>query len=507
MSSIASFKEYNYPKNEEEKDEWALFQNEKDSVRDVVLMYKTKECNITECNNNDCFFFHKPNERRRKPFNKKGKLVYTSDICIEGEQCKNIEMTCSKSHNFYEINYHPWKFKTKPCELYPVSSTTNKLIPNTNNNHNEKLCPYYHSCDQKRVKSKKNNNVCNQNNINKNNLIQDYTNQNETYLNNNNNNNFKNENLNNNINNKIAQNFNTGVDFNTSKNNSFISTQSIYNNKLNQHRGSKESVMSLNELNNMNHSFNKNNFNMSSYNSNSQKFDLIVYKVFKCVITTKHSEKQCIYFHSSKDRRRSQNQFYYTSEICDLIQSDYRCQLGDYCNKSHNQVEMFYHKDKFKTKFCSHYYENKDLKDINSDCPYGSFCSFAHLEKEIRIELIHKYPKTLDFFIYKFKTVVCPFDQKHDKSSCEYSHNLQDFRRNPKKYIYEKKNCSKWDNKKTILIYSDGCPDGYLCNYCHGWKELDFHPLSYKTTKCKNYRGNCEKGILCPFYHNFENKR
>lgn len=231
------------------------------------------------------------------------------------------------------------------------------------------------------------------------------------------------------------------------------------------------------------------------------------FKTLKCTNNIKHNEKQCPYYHNAKDKRRPQNTFYYLPEMCFSITSDVKCPRADYCNKCHNQVELFYHKDKYKTKFCSFYSEEQTKEEIDSVCHYGGFCCFAHTQDEILVELIHKYDLNLEFFLYYFKTVMCPFESKHDKSTCVYAHNLQDYRRNPKKYCYDKKNCPSWDNKKTILNYSQGCKDGYLCPFSHGWKESDFHPLNYKTTKCKNYKGNCEKGSICPFYHNYESKR
>lgn len=470
-----------------DQDDWVIFQNEIDSVRDVVLMYKTKQCNLN-CANVDCFFFHNPQEKRRKPFNNNGKLVYLDELCNEGANCKAED--CNKSHNFYELNYHPWRFKTKPCEYFLNSNLTlNSSLsfntkPNTSNNKIDS-----------NLSSFRDNST------------------NSNFFNNNNNSNSLNSASRVNSSLMVSENNNTN-DSNKQINSKLRLTdssslmQSNHNEKLCPYYHSQEQRREI-----KNNTMKSKRKSMDDSNSTqlveSQfcKLDLNIFKVFKCSNQNKHSEKQCLYYHSMKDRRRSQNQFYYLPEICFAVQSDQKCQHGDYCNKSHNQVEMFYHKDKFRTKFCSHYNEEKDINEVNNDCPYGTFCSFAHCEREIRVDLIHKLDKNLDFFIYYFKTVVCPFDHKHDKSICEYSHNLQDFRRNPKKYIYDKKNCSKWDNKKTILCYSDGCPDGYSCIYCHGWKELDFHPLNYKTTKCKNYRGNCEKGSLCPFYHTFENKR
>lgn len=456
MSNEENNKSINQPLANDQ-DDWVIFQNEVDSVRDVVLMYKTIQCTLN-CSNFDCFFYHTSQDKRRKPYNK-GKLVYNTQLCPEGDKCPNDN--CTKSHNLFELNYHPWRFKTNPCEIF------------NNNNKNDSFNNF-------------NSNTSTLNNINTNN------NTNNSLINN--------SNLS-----HLTNNTNSSINISNSKiqnnNNTYYSTQSHneklcpYYHSIDQKRETKESLNS-----------NQRKSITSSKSSFLNKIDLNIFKVFKCNNTAKHSEKQCIYYHSAKDRRRSQNQFYYISDTCYANQSD-KCPNGDYCNKSHNQVEMFYHKDKFRSKFCSHYAINKGVSEINNECPYGMHCSFAHCEKEITVDLIHKMEKNLEFFIYYFKTVVCPYDHKHDKSICEYSHNLQDFRRNPKKHIYEKKNCSKWDNKKTVLCYSDGCPDAYSCVYCHGWKELDFHPLSYKTTKCKNYRGNCEKGTLCPFYHNFENKR
>jgi hypothetical protein len=45
------------------------------------------------------------------------------------------------------------------------------------------------------------------------------------------------------------------------------------------------------------------------------------------------------------------------------------------------------------------------------------------------------------------------------------------------------------------------------CHYCHGWKELEYHPIVYKTRKCKDFEGHCNKQLFCPFYHREEEKR
>ena len=49
-------------------------------------------------------------------------------------------------------------------------------------------------------------------------------------------------------------------------------------------------------------------------------------------------------------------------------------------------------------------------------CEYGRFCSFAHSEMEIGIELIHNFEFDEDFWVFWYKTVWCPFNLSfHDK--------------------------------------------------------------------------------------------
>ena len=40
------------------------------------------------------------------------------------------------------------------------------------------------------------------------------------------------------------------------------------------------------------------------------------------------------------------------------------------------------------------------------------------------------------------------------------------------------------------------------CEFCHGWKELDYHPDKYKTMPC-NAPQTCQKPD-CPNYHSEE---
>jgi hypothetical protein len=159
-------------------------------------------------------------------------------------------------------------------------------------------------------------------------------------------------------------------------------------------------------------------------------------------------------------------------------------------------VEQLYHPEKYKKKMCHEY------PDHLEECEYGSFCSFAHSEAELAIELIHEYEKDQKFYMYSFKTQSCPFNHEHNKSICAYAHNWQDYRRKIDMSYpqYSPKMCPNWDTIKFINKYSEGCPRGFNCPYSHGWKEHLFHPYSYKTTSCQDI-GVCHQGSDCPYYH------
>lgn len=81
-------------------------------------------------------------------------------------------------------------------------------------------------------------------------------------------------------------------------------------------------------------------------------------------------------------------------------------------------MEVLYHQDKYKKRFCSFYPKNI------ANCEYGKFCSFSHTDTDIQIELIHNYVKDADFYIFYYKTEMCPYNfTEHDKSFCVYAHN------------------------------------------------------------------------------------
>jgi hypothetical protein len=104
--------------------------------------------------------------------------------------------------------------------------------------------------------------------------------------------------------------------------------------------------------------------------------------------------------------------------MCPHIVKGKECTKGDRCQKAHNRVEEFYHPDKYKAKFCASYI------DGSGDCEYGEYCSFAHSESEISVELIDRFELDSDFYMFHFKTVWCPnSDTTHARDACVYAHN------------------------------------------------------------------------------------
>lgn len=111
-------------------------------------------------------------------------------------------------------------------------------------------------------------------------------------------------------------------------------------------------------------------------------------------------------------------------------------------------------------------------------CEYGAFCSYAHSEEQVGIELISNYEKDADFFIFHFKTIFCPYNHDHDRAECVYAHNWQDFRRSPQKFKYSGECCPLWDPKKHVSDYISGCVRGMDCDKCHG--KTNFSPLMFR---------------------------
>ncbi len=226
--------------------------------------------------------------------------------------------------------------------------------------------------------------------------------------------------------------------------------------------------------------------------------DIDSFKIAPCSIKVQHNHKQCQFYHYPKDRKRIGD---FSNDLCPFIEREEPCPFGDICMKSHSRVEQLYSPLKYKTRFCS-FYPNS----LNS-CEYSDFCSFAHQESEITIPLIHHYEFDEDFFLFHYKTIMCPFNQnKHDKSTCVYAHNWQDYRRKPHEIRYEPISCPNWKTGDFVTNYQDGCGNGAICMKCHGWKEFDYHPLNWLTKPCPRGK-NCNKKRDCTFYHNLNEKR
>lgn len=227
-----------------------------------------------------------------------------------------------------------------------------------------------------------------------------------------------------------------------------------------------------------------------------QPVSLMQFKTVECSVKSNHDHKQCPYYHSMKDRRRAQTNKY-EPELCSFTLAEKVCPKYENCTYSHNTVEQFYHPKKYKTKLCS---SVGATKEAESKCIYGNFCSFAHEIQELKIPKLHLMEKTPEFFKYLYKTIYCPFNQNHDKSSCEYAHNVQDFRRDPRTTNYKAEACKKWSPSTEICKYEDGgCNYNEACDKCHGWKELEYHPKYYKMKPCTN--GDKCARVDCGYLH------
>lgn len=122
--------------------------------------------------------------------------------------------------------------------------------------------------------------------------------------------------------------------------------------------------------------------------------DLSLFKTQSCKVLSPHNPKHCEYYHSARDKRRSD---LYSPDLCGDGERDV-CKIES-CSKSHNRVEQLYHPEKYKTKFCTLFpYKTES-------CDYGTYCSFAHSEGDIKVELIHHYARNSSFYLNSFKTV------------------------------------------------------------------------------------------------------
>jgi len=109
-----------------------------------------------------------------------------------------------------------------------------------------------------------------------------------------------------------------------------------------------------------------------------------------------------------------------------------------------------------------------------------------------------------EFYMYKFRTKFCSMKGKcPSPATCFDAHSRIMKRRVPTlnedsgKYNYIPKTCPQWRRSKN-------CSFGENCPRSHGWLEVIYHPLLYKTKLCKSKRKNgicAEYGVYCAKAH------
>lgn len=198
------------------------------------------------------------------------------------------------------------------------------------------------------------------------------------------------------------------------------------------------------------------------------------------------SQSNCVGWHSTKDSRRPFRQIRYCKHDCPD-----NCEKPT-CRFANTIIEQKYHPDNYKKRYC------KDFI-VKGSCVYGRLCSMAHSDMEMKIRPLHLLPFDRTFAYFHFKSEFCPFIKtKHERFTCVYAHNWQDYKR-PYRPEQRPVTCARWDRDKTILRYEDECPDGMDCIFCHGWKELEYHPCNYKKQRCE--KPSCPRPIVCSFKH------
>lgn len=217
--------------------------------------------------------------------------------------------------------------------------------------------------------------------------------------------------------------------------------------------------------------------------------DLSVFKTQSCKNNQPHDAKRCIFYHFKSERRRPLTRFVYSKTLCSKKQS---C-TSDLCEFSHNYIEQIYHPDNYKKKYC------KEFIDAG-DCKYGIYCALAHSDMELKIKPLHLMRIDRDFLLFHFKSEFCPFSKiEHDRFKCVYAHNWQDYKR-PFNTFIRPAQCKRWDKALEMVVYEQGCANGSNCEYCHGWKECEYHYDNFKKHDCKK-GAMCERKDVCSFRH------
>jgi len=114
-----------------------------------------------------------------------------------------------------------------------------------------------------------------------------------------------------------------------------------------------------------------------------------------------------------------------------------------------------------------------------------------------------KSEKASQFYMYKFRTNFCSMRGNCRRQGCSDAHSKITKRRVPaldekrRKWNYIPKPCPQYRR-------SNNCNLGDSCPRSHGWLEVIYHPLIYKTKLCKSKRKNgiCAKyGLNCAKAH------
>jgi hypothetical protein len=87
-----------------------------DPVVFYMYRYKTTYCaNKSKDHDwNNCVYAHKPFDHRRPP----DKYYYIAEKCknFDQEKGSGCSDTCNLSHTTFERLYHPYQYKTNPCQ-------------------------------------------------------------------------------------------------------------------------------------------------------------------------------------------------------------------------------------------------------------------------------------------------------------------------------------------------------------------------------------------------------
>ena len=81
---------------------------------------------------------------------------------------------------------------------------------------------------------------------------------------------------------------------------------------------------------------------------------------------------QCDFAHDARELRRNLNQFWYQGVRCDKPDHDDRK-----CEFAHNDMEVMYHPNVYKTKMCEKF-------STPQGCPNNQYCAYAHGKMEFR---------------------------------------------------------------------------------------------------------------------------